>query len=155
MTPKVVIEEFEARPMAAVFERVPPGKVGARFREHLDKVYAFLAARPELRKPGAHNIFFYRHEEPKLDDLLAVEFCVEVANAFDGTGEVFCSWLPPGKVATAVHIGPYEKLHETHAAVTAWIKANGRRTGNASWEIYGDWTDDPAKLETKVCYLLK
>jgi hypothetical protein len=24
-----------------------------------------------------------------------------------------------------------------------------------SWEIYGDWTDDPSKLETTVVYLLR
>ena len=23
-----------------------------------------------------------------------------------------------------------------------------------TWEIYGDWTDDPAKLETRIEYLL-
>ena len=24
-----------------------------------------------------------------------------------------------------------------------------------SWEIYGDWSDDPSKLETTVAYLLR
>jgi hypothetical protein len=24
-----------------------------------------------------------------------------------------------------------------------------------SWEVYGDWREDPAELETEVCYALR
>jgi hypothetical protein len=61
---------------------------------------------------------------------------------------------PAGKLATALHVGPYERLGETHAAIHAWADANKMTFAGKSWEIYGDWSDDPAKLETRVEYLL-
>jgi hypothetical protein len=33
--------------------------------------------------------------------------------------------------------------------------ANNRHFAGKSWEIYGDWSDDPSKLETTIMYLLK
>ena len=41
-----------------------------------------------------------------------------------------------------------------HAAIQAWCAAHDRRIGSASWELYGDPTDDPAQLETTISYLL-
>jgi hypothetical protein len=32
--------------------------------------------------------------------------------------------------------------------------ANKMTFAGKSWEIYGDWSDDPAKLETRVEYFL-
>jgi hypothetical protein len=46
-------------------------------------------------------------------------------------------------------------MGETHDAILAWTRANGRALARRSWEIYGDWSDDPAKVETTICYLLK
>jgi len=40
-------------------------------------------------------------------------------------------------------------------AIHAWRAANNRAFGGNSWEIYGDWSDDPSKLETTIVYLLK
>jgi hypothetical protein len=39
-------------------------------------------------------------------------------------------------------------------AIHDWAHANSRTLGGQSWEIYGDWSDDPSRLETRVCYLL-
>ena len=52
------------------------------------------------------------------------------------------------------HIGSYGKLAAAHEAINSWRVATGRAFGACSWEIYGDWTDDEAKLETQVIYLL-
>jgi len=54
-----------------------------------------------------------------------------------------------------VHVGAYDRLKEAHDAIHAWRKANNRVFAGKSWEIYGDWSDDPSKLETTVRYLLK
>jgi hypothetical protein len=46
-------------------------------------------------------------------------------------------------------------LKETHDAIHAWATAHQRQFAGQSWEIYGDWSDDPSKLETTVAYLLR
>jgi effector-binding domain-containing protein len=83
-----------------------------------------------------------------------VEFGVEVVRSFDSTGEVVLLETPAGKVATALHVGPYDQMNETHEAIHAWAAANGSSFAGTSWEIYGDWTDDVSKQETRIEYLL-
>jgi len=41
-----------------------------------------------------------------------------------------------------------------HEAFHAWSRTTGRDFAGWSWEIYGDPSDDPSKLETSVIYLL-
>ena len=65
-----------------------------------------------------------------------------------------CLETPAGEVARTVHVGPYDRLGDAHAAISAWCVANARTIGAASWETYGHWTDDPAQLETTISYLL-
>jgi hypothetical protein len=45
-------------------------------------------------------------------------------------------------------------MGETHAAIQSWPRANRMTIADKSWEIYGDWIDKPAKLETQIEYLL-
>ncbi len=84
-----------------------------------------------------------------------VDFGVEVSRSFEPSGEVHETETPAGEVATAVHTGPYERLKETHDAIHAWATAHRRRFAGQSWEIYGDWSDDPSKLATTIAYLLR
>jgi len=152
---KIAIETVTEQALAAVLERVRQRDIGTRVRPNLDKVYAFLKEHADLRFPGAHNVLLYRHkDDPRTDGKWHVEFGVQVRHAFERTGEVFASATPAGNIATATHVGPYERLGDTHEAIQRWCTANRHGLAGIEWEIYGDWNDDPAKLETKVCYLL-
>jgi effector-binding domain-containing protein len=62
--------------------------------------------------------------------------------------------LPAGEVATAVHRGPYDRLGDTHQAIHDWCAGHERTLAGPRWEVYGDWHEDPAQLETEVYYLL-
>ena len=86
--------------------------------------------------------------------MMTVDFGVQVTRTLPQSGEVFATETPPGKVASAIHVGPYERMRETHEAIQSWARANHMALADKSWEIYGDWTDDPAKLETQIEYLL-
>jgi effector-binding domain-containing protein len=141
-----------ARRLAAVHRQVAVGSVGSAWRPALDEVWAFLRARPGLRTDG-HNIFVYRR--PASDDaVMEVDFGVEVVRPFAPEGAVRPAETPAGQVATAVHRGGYDQLSRAHDAINAWRAQAGRSFAGVSWEIYGDWSDDPSKLETTVCYLL-
>jgi effector-binding domain-containing protein len=148
----VSIQTVPARRLAAVRRQITIREIGATWRPALDQVWRFLASQPSLRTDG-HNIFLYHHPTHR-DAPMNVDFGVEVTRAFDTWGEVYATETPAGEVAMAVHIGGYERLHETHDAIHAWAKAQRQPFGGCSWEIYGDWSDDPSKLETTVVYLL-
>jgi effector-binding domain-containing protein len=148
----VSIRSVPARKLAAVRRQVAIGAIGSAWRPALDQVWKFLSRQPGLRTDG-HNIFLYHHPTDR-DAPMNIDFGVEVTRAFDCSGEGFPTETPAGEVATAVHIGEYDRLRETHDAIHAWAAAHQRLFGGRSWEIYGDWSDDPSKLETTVEYLL-
>ena len=148
----VSVEIVPARKLAAVRRQVAIGSVGSAWRPALDQVWKFLRSQPGLRTDG-HNIFLYHHLTDR-NALMNVDFGVEVTRTFEALGEVYATETPAGEVAMAVHVGAYERLGETHDLVHAWATAHQRKFGGQSWEIYGDWSDDPSKLETTVVYLL-
>jgi effector-binding domain-containing protein len=84
-----------------------------------------------------------------------LECGVEVSQPFDGNDRVVCSSTPGGLVATTVHLGPYHRLGEAHEAVLQWYSKQKLALAGPFWELYGHWTDDPAKLRTDVFYLLQ
>jgi effector-binding domain-containing protein len=84
-----------------------------------------------------------------------IEVGVEVFQPFAGNGRVVCSSIPAGVVATAAHFGPYHRLGEAHDAVLKWCAAQGHALAGLSWEVYGHWDEDPAKLRTDVYWLIK
>ena len=83
------------------------------------------------------------------------DFGVEVTRSFESSGEVHEIDTPAGEAAVATHVGAYDRLSETHAAIHAWAAANNRTFAGYSMEIYGDWSNDPSNLETTVIYLLQ
>ena len=68
-----------------------------------------------------------------------------------------CEWLTltGGAHAFASHLGPYDQLKETHEAIMAWCKANGKTMTGPCWETYPvdpGVEPDPSKWQTDVYY---
>ncbi len=119
----------------------------------LDLVWAFLNEHKGLRTDG-HNVFLYYHvAQPEAG--MPIDFGVEVTRRFDPEGEVRGVETPAGEAAVVRHRGGYGGLPKAHAALRAWCAANMRTIGAYSLEVYGDWSDDPSKLETTIQYLLR
>jgi len=152
MSTPVHLQTVSTRKLAAVRRRVRIGQIASTWRPALDKVWGFLGQNPGLRTDG-HNIFLYHHPDNP-ESPMDIDFGVEVNRAFLPSGEVTLVETPAGKAATAVHIGPYDQLGRTHDAIQAWVAQNRMSFAGSSWEIYGDWSDDITKLETRVEYLL-
>lgn len=149
---EVSVRSVEPMQLAAVQRQVTIPEIVTAWKPALDRVWEFLRAHPGLRSDG-HNVFLYHH--PTRRDLpMDVDFGVQVTRTFEPSGEVRPVETPSGMAAVAVHVGPYEKMKQTHDAIHAWRAANNRTFAGTSWEIYGDWTDDPSKLETTIVYLL-
>lgn len=152
MKAHVTVHSVPARQLAAVRREVTIGKIGIAWREALDKVWAALRSQSGLHA-GGHNVFLYHHGAGR-DAPMQVDFGVEVTRSFDAIGEVRATQTPAGNVALAVHVGPYDRIGDTHLAIHRWAGDSGRTFAGTSWEIYGDPTPDPDKLETTVVYLL-
>jgi effector-binding domain-containing protein len=115
-------------------------------------VWAFLKQHPGLRSDG-HNLFLY-HQPSSRQAAMDVDFGVQVIGPFERSGEVFMTQTPAGKVATALPIGSYDGMGEAHDAIQTWASEQEMSLAGKSWEIYGDWTEQTRKLETRIEYLL-
>jgi effector-binding domain-containing protein len=115
----------------------------------LDGVWAFLRQN-DLRAEG-HNIMVYRNNVPNLE----FEVGVQVTRTFEPAGAVVPSNLPHGRAARTIHIGDYAGLEKAHDAIARWFRTNGHTPSGTRWEVYGDWEEDPAKLQSAVYWLLE
>ena len=146
----VSLQVARSRAIAAVRARLPVGRVGALFANYLNQVYA--AAKEGIVQLDGQNIFVY-HDAGQPGEL-DVEFGVGVTAPFSSAGPVQYSELPVGEVATTTHWRDYA-LAGAHDAVAAWCRSHNRALSGTSWEVYGHWSDDPAKVRTDIYYLLR
>jgi len=147
---EITIIEARPRPLAAVRVTTVLSKWPSQFRNALDKVYEAVKA-GKVRQSG-HNVMVYH---PREDGQVAIECGIETATEFERFGEVVYCETPSGMAVTTAHIGPYEQLGMSYNAITDWSRKNGHRLTGTCWEIYGDWSDDPATLRTDIFHLLQ
>ena len=147
MSHEVQVVTTNPRPTAVVARSTTWPEFPSLWMQLLDQVYAFLKT-SDVQQQG-HNVMLYR------DDVPNVEVGVEVSGRFPAAGDVVASTLPAGTAAMTTHIGPYDRLGDAHDAIHTWCAANGHTLAGPRWEIYGDWHEDPAQLETEVYYLLE
>ncbi len=141
MPPTVEVKQVPAQPIEAVHGNATRATLPANIR-------------------ALFHQFYTETTVPKADRGLNV---IYYPSCVDGTMEIACGVLveqggndatPAGAVATAVHMGPYDRMKPAHDAIHQWAKAHNRPLAGPSWEIYGHWTDDPASLRTDIFYLL-
>jgi len=149
MSHSVQVTTVVEQTLAAARQRTTLARVSADIQRLLKAPWDFIGMNPDLRRDG-HNVAVYRNEGAEV----SVEVGVQVVRKFEPTDLVVCSRTPQGTVATTTHVGPYSELGAAHRAVQTWCKDNRRSLAGISWEIYGDWDDDPTKLRTDVLYLL-
>jgi effector-binding domain-containing protein len=149
MTHEVTVRNVSSRHVAVVRERRRWAELGPKLLPLLDRVYAAVRAGKVV--PSGHNIFIFRDGS---SDGVTVEVGVEVASALEPGDGIVSVTTPAGEVAMSVHRGPYSGLGAAHGAVLRWCKEHGRPHANVWWEIYGDWQEDAARLETEVLYSL-
>ncbi len=135
----VEVKQVPERPIAIVRGRATMANLPVRIRELFDQFYA------GFKSKGGLNVVLYH------DSGVAGEFEIACGVQLEQGGNAV---TPGGTVATTVYMGPYDQMKPAHAAIHAWARENGRRLAGPSWEVYGHWSDDPAKLRTDIFYLL-
>jgi effector-binding domain-containing protein len=99
-----------------------------------------------------------RHVALYLDCEVNLEVGVELESPCESHGELICSSLPVGLVATTTHFGPYQQLGQAHQAILDFCTNHGHKLAGPDWEIYGHWEDawntNPSLIRTDLFYLL-
>jgi len=140
-------------PLAAVRRTTRRADLGRTIVSSLDVVYALLRARGA--EGLGQNVVVYRAATGwSADDTLDIEVGVQTPSPIEPDGEVLALASPSGRAATAIHIGPYQTIPVTNQAIRRWMTERGLRW-SVDWEVYGDWSDDAAKLATKIFFLVQ
>ncbi|MEO0424008.1 MAG: GyrI-like domain-containing protein [Pseudomonadota bacterium] len=73
-------------------------------------------------------------------------------DAAKATGNIKAATLPAGDVMATTHVGPYERMNETHKALWSHMEAEGIPCAMPIWEIYVDDPErtDPSAVRTEI-----
>jgi GyrI-like small molecule binding domain len=159
-------ERADPRPLAAIRATTTRQQLGRDIIALLDLVWPVLR---EQRVRTGHNVVVYHGGTAQE---LTVDVGVEAFTDFAGRsseperltgaleasgqhGEIRRTATPSGEVATVAHYGEYSEMAGAYAALERWCRDQGRRPAGVSWEVYGDWDDDPARRRTDVYFLLE
>jgi hypothetical protein len=78
---------------------------------------------------------------------LIIDAGVEVPDGFAARDAVRRVDTPAGEVAAVTHFGDYADLAGAYAALQQWCSTSARPPSGTSWEVYGDWEEDPPSGE--------
>ena len=150
MKPIVHLTHFSPTYTAVIRSRVPRAELSRFVPAACGEVWSFIRA-AGLPRPGRHVAVYFDAEG-------TVEVGAEVSASFEGNERIHCAQLPSGPVATAIHLGPYARLSETHTDIRQWCAEHGHHPTGVSWEVYGHWEEswntDPSMIRTDIFYLL-
>lgn len=152
-TPEVTIRQLTPQPALVMRRRAAQSEIAATLGEILPAVFthAQRAGIPLAGPPFTR----YLSGGP---GLFSLEAGMAIAGPAQPTGEIEVAELPGGPAAVAVHVGAYDSLGQTHAAIERWIADHGHAVVGAPWEVYV--TDpgeqpNPADWRTEVLYPIR
>jgi len=144
-----IVHEYGRHAAVTTFDFRPgfrPEESGDRIPEAFRTVAAHLGA-AGIPATGA-AIGVYRMRPGGMTASIGFEVDVEVP----GDGTVAPLTIPAGETLRALHIGPYERLPETYAALQSYAGRHGLRLDQQlMWEEYRSHPEvEPALTETVV-----
>ena len=142
---EIRVEDARPRQLAVAPGGASRAELGRTILKLLDTVWPVLRAQ---HVQTGHNVVLY------FGGLTHIEAGVEVFGEFVDVGDVSHSQTPAGPVVTTAHWGDYSEMAGAYAALQRWCAANGRQQTGTSWEVYGDWADDPQQRRTDIYLLL-
>ncbi len=145
---EVEIHELHRREAAVVKVEVPADGLPAAIGDALHEIEERMAAAGvSLAGPP-----FTRYRAFGQQDVVA-EIGFPVTRPAPATGRVKPECLPGGRVASIIHLGPFETIDQTYDHLQRTLDASGLRPTGPMWEVY--WSDpgaepDPATWRTEV-----
>jgi effector-binding domain-containing protein len=117
---------------------------------------AFMASFQAAAEAGVDIIgppFGFYPEMP--GETVIIEAGFPVSAPIETSGEVHSLVLPGGKAIELIHVGSFEAMAETYAALQTWMEDQGITPASGMWEVY---LSDPAvepdqsKWQTKIVW---
>jgi effector-binding domain-containing protein len=114
------------------------------------KLYDYMGTKT-INPVGPPIALYFSEPGPEWE----IGVAVPVTEGTGGQGAIEATTLPGGKMVSTMHIGPYEKLHESWNALSDWIKKNKYNPAGPGREVYllgPSQETDPVKFETELLW---
>ena len=131
MKQKFETTHHDARPILAIRAATTVDKLSELMGSLFGEVYGCI--QQSGQEPAGMPFSIYHSMD---GDAIDLECGMPVASPTEGMGRVVAGELPAGTVATVTHMGPYDDLPQTWAALTEWIGSQGLQPAGAPWEVY-------------------
>ena len=124
--------------------------IGQDMGDMYEQVFAYMG-KMGIEPNGPPIGIYYTEPRPQWEVAVAVPVPVGTA----GKDAIESVILPGGKMVSAMHIGPYDKLKESWGAIDSWVKKNEYIMSGAGREIYivgPGQVSDPAEYRTELLW---
>lgn len=152
---EVRLETVETVPLAIIRGSAHAQNIGARIGADLARVRDSLQ-RQGITPAKSVVVYWSANGNWQTPPGVPVEIGIQLGSTLPKEDyPVVRSSTPSGQVVSTVHIGPYQKLAEAHAAIHRWSSEQGRALTMRNWEVYGQHDPDhPDQLRTEIYYEL-
>lgn len=123
--------QLQEQPYLGIRAKTTIDKLGVIMGPLFGEVYAYIQECGQ--QPVGMPFSIYHSMEGNAVEL---ECGMPVGSRMNGTPRVHPGELRCGTTATVTHMGPYEGLPNTWAALTEWIRSQGLEAAGAPWEVY-------------------
>lgn len=142
--------EQPLRSTAAVRHVIAMDEVAKHFATAIESVLARLGEAGVA--PAGAPFSRYRGDVGRTVD---VEIGFPVPDGTDPVADLVMGTLPAGRAVEVTHVGDYESLRDTYAAIESWVGEHRVTLREECWEIYeaGPASDpDPATWRTRIVW---
>jgi effector-binding domain-containing protein len=88
-------------------------------------------------------------------DNLDVELGFPVAQTLPGRAEIKAGEIPGSKVATCLHVGPYNEMEPAYTTLMQWMADNGYEATGVAYELYLNDPRETPPAQTQIIFPLK
>ncbi len=147
----IEVKELEAAKVLAIKATVKSDAVGAKMGEIYPRLMDCLK-KSGIDMTGPPYSKYYSWDPEGETEM---EAGIPVSGPAECEEDIEYIELPPCKVVTAMHTGPYEKISPVYDAIQGYINENGMKINGAVWEVYitdPNSEPDPEKYKTQVYF---
>jgi len=153
MSQKIAVKSVNEQPAMVIRTTVKENELGEVMGKLFPKLMQFVHTYG-LQMLGAPYALYHSFSPEAVD----FECGIPVAASITGEGDIQPGAIPPGTVATTMHLGTYDTLSDTYKKLGAWMTAQGYSTNNICWENYitdPQEVQNSAEWQTEINWLIE
>jgi effector-binding domain-containing protein len=150
---EITVKELAPQPMVSIRTTCHAAVIGSTLAEILPEVFRYIREN-DVYPCGPPFTRYHGFSDTEVD----IEGGMPVKTPLPGKARIRAGELPGGRVATTIHIGPYERLPEAHDALHAWMREQEVEPAGPQWECYisdPGKEPDPNKRQTELVWPIR